>query len=92
MQNMEKKENPTNNVTLFQNVAGHTSSKRVSGILCILTGGVLLGYTILFGIHSKTAVDFSDITNAISIFFWAGSALLGVSVAEYFGKFNPFKK
>ena len=89
---MEKKENPTNNVTLFQNVAGHTSSKRVSGILCILTGGVLLGYTILFGIHSKTAVDFSDITNAISIFFWAGSALLGVSVAEYFGKFNPFKK
>ena len=87
-----KKENITNNVTLFQNVIGHTSSKRVSGILCLLTGGALLGYTILFGIHSQTAVDFSKITNAISIFFWAGSALLGVSVTEYFGKLNPFKK
>ena len=32
-----KKENITNNVTLFQNVIGHTSSKRVSGILSILT-------------------------------------------------------
>ena len=87
-----KKENPTNNVTVFQNVIGHTSSKRVSGILSLSIGAVLLAFTIVFGIFKKTAVEFSDITNAISIFFWAGSALLGVSVTEYFGKFNPFKK
>ena len=87
-----KKENITNNVTLFQNVIGHTSSKRVSGIVSLSIGAVLLAITILFGIFKKTAVEFSDITNAISIFFWTGSALLGVSVTEYFGKFNPFKK
>ena len=37
-----KKENITNNVTLFQNVIGHTSSKRVSGIVSLLIGAVLL--------------------------------------------------
>jgi len=87
-----KKENITNNVTLFQNVIGHTSSKRVTGITSLFIGAVLLAGTIVFGIFKKTAVEFSDITNAISIFFWAGSGLLGVSVTEYFGKFNPFKK
>jgi len=87
-----KKENITNNVTLFQNVIGHTSSKRVTGITSLFIGAILLGYNILFGIHNQTAVDFSKITNAISIFFWAGSGLLGVSVTEYFGKFNPLKK
>jgi hypothetical protein len=89
---MTEKENPTNSVTLFQNVIGHTSSKRVSGITCLLVGVTLLSYNILFGIHNQTAVEFSKITDAISIFFWAGSGLLGVSVTEYFGKLNPFKK
>lgn len=79
-------------VTLFQNVVGHTSSKRVSGIICLLVGAILLTYNIIFGIHNKTAVEFDKITDAISIFFLAGSGLLGVSVTEYFGKLNTFKK
>jgi hypothetical protein len=92
MQNMEKKENPTNNVTLFQNVAGHTSSKRVLGIILLSIGAGLLSYNIIFGIHIQTAVKFSEIVDAISIFFVAGTSLLGVSVIEYLGKLNPFKK
>jgi len=84
--------NTNNNITLFQNVVGHTSSKRVSGISCLFIGAVLLSYTIIYGIHNQTAVDFEKITAAITVFFWAGSGLLGVSITEYFGKINPFKK
>lgn len=80
------------NITLFQNVVGHTSSKRVSGISCLFIGTVLLSYAIIYGIHNETAVAFEKLTAAISVFFWAGSGLLGVSVTEYFGKINPFKK
>jgi hypothetical protein len=89
---MTKKENPTNDITLFQNVAGHTSSKRVLGILLLLIGAALLSYNIMFGIHIQTAAKFSEIVDAISIFFVAGTSLLGVSVVEYLGKLNPFKK
>jgi len=81
-----------NNITLFQNVVGHTSSKRVSGIILLLTGAILLSYAIIYGIHNETAVDFEKLTAALDPFFWAGSGLLGVGVTEYFGKINPFKK
>jgi hypothetical protein len=79
-------------VKLFQNVAGHISSKRVAGLSCLTIGAVLLIYATIFGIHNKTAVEFNDLISGISIFFYAGTGILGVSVGEYFSKLNPLKK
>jgi uncharacterized membrane protein YbhN (UPF0104 family) len=80
-------------VKLFQNVAGHTSSKRVIALCLFTIGSILSIYLILYSIHYKTAIEFTDLAYAVFLLFIApASALLGVSLFEYFSKLNPLKK